>query len=104
MILTTTDTIQGKKILEYKGVVSAQAVIGINVVRDLFARVRDFVGGRAKSYEKELEKYKEELLEEIKVQAKQKGANGIIGLSFSYEMYQSMLMIAVWGTAVVLEE
>ena len=103
MIITTTSEIHGRKILEYKGIVSAEAVIGVNVIRDMFARFRDFIGGRTGSYEKELRKYREQLLKEIELQGKQVGANAIVGVSFSYEMYQSMLMISVWGTAVIIE-
>ncbi|WP_457642910.1 heavy metal-binding domain-containing protein [Persephonella sp.] len=103
MIVTTTDTIEGKTITEYKGVVAAEAVIGVNVIRDFFAGIRDFIGGRTRSYEKELSKHREELLEELKEKARSKGANAVVGVSFSYEMYQSMLMISVWGTAVVVD-
>ncbi|NPA17240.1 heavy metal-binding domain-containing protein [Persephonella sp.] len=103
MIITTTDTVEGKKIIEYRGIVSSQAVIGINVVRDMFARIRDFIGGRTRSYEKELEKYRNQLLQELEEKARELGANCIVGVNFSYEMYQSMLMISVWGTAVVVE-
>jgi len=103
MIITTTDSIEGRKIAEYKGIVSSHAVIGINLIRDIFAKIRDFVGGRTKSYEKELEKYRAELLQELEEKARELGANGVVGVNFSYEMYQSMLMISVWGTAVVIE-
>jgi len=103
MIITTTSNIEGKRIIEYRGIVASEAVIGINVVRDMFARIRDFIGGRTRSYEKELSKYRQQLIEELIHQAKELGANGVVGVSFSYEMYQSMLMISAWGTAVVIE-
>lgn len=103
MILTTTDTISGRQIKEYKGIVTAEAVIGVNVIRDLFASIRDFLGGRTRFYEKELNKYRQKLLEELQEQAAERGANAVIGINFSYEMYESMLMISVWGTAVVIE-
>ncbi|WP_456400069.1 heavy metal-binding domain-containing protein [Persephonella sp.] len=103
MIITTTDSIEGKKIVEYKGVISREAVLGINIIRDIFAKVRDIVGGRSGSYEKELINAREQILEELKRDAEKLGANCIVGLSFSYEMYQSMLLVSVWGTAVVVE-
>ncbi len=103
MILTTTDKIEGKKIISYIGIVGSEAVLGINFIRDFFASIRDIFGGRTRSYEKELTKYREELLKEIESKAREMGANAVVGINFSYEMHQSMLMIAVWGTAVKVE-
>jgi len=103
MIITTTDFIEGKKIRDYKGVVSKEAVIGVNIIRDVFAKVRDIGGGRSAAYEKELTNARNQILEELKEEARNLGANAVIGINFSYEMYQSMLLVSVWGTAVVVE-
>ena len=103
MIITTTDSIEGKKIREYKGIVASEAVIWVNSFVNLFTIVRDFVSGRVKLYEKGLSKYRQQLIEELMRQASEKGANAIVGLNFLYEMYDSMLMISAWGTAVVVE-
>ncbi|WP_457642269.1 YbjQ family protein [Persephonella sp.] len=103
MIVVTTDSIEGKRIIDYKGIVSREAVIGVNIIRDVFAKVRDIVGGRSGAYEKELINAREQILEELKDEARKLGANAIIGVNFNYEMYQSMLLISVWGTAVVVE-
>jgi uncharacterized protein YbjQ (UPF0145 family) len=103
MIFSTTDFIEGKKIKEYKGIVSKEAVIGVNIIRDVFAKVRDIVGGRSSAYEKELSNARSQILNELKIEAENLGANAIVGINFSYEMYQSMLLVSVWGTAVVVE-
>ncbi|MEK4940476.1 hypothetical protein BW425_27455 [Bacillus pseudomycoides] len=101
MIVTTTSTIQGKEIIEYIDIVNGEAIMGANIVRDLFASVRDVVGGRSGAYESKLKEARDIAMEEMKVLAKQKGANAIVGIDVDYEVVRDgMLMVAVSGTAV----
>jgi uncharacterized protein YbjQ (UPF0145 family) len=106
MLHTTTNTIEGKKIVQYLGLVTGEAILGANIFRDLFAGIRDIVGGRAASYETELRKAKDIAIEEMTYQATQRGANAIIGIDLDYETVGqgSMLMVSSCGTAVVLDE
>jgi len=102
-IISTTSTIQLKdrEITEYLGVVSGETVIGANIVRDLFASIRDVVGGRSGSYEEVLRQAKDTAILEMKEAAVRLGANGIIGVDLDYETIgQSMLMVTASGTAV----
>jgi len=106
MLVTTTPQIQNKNITEYKGVVTGEAIVGANFVRDFFASARDFFGGRSKSYEKELEKARTIAIEEMVHKAEGWGANAVVGVDLDYETIGkngSMLMVAVSGTAVVLQ-
>ena len=103
MILTTTPNIEGYKILEYKGLVTGEAIIGANIVKDFFAGIRDIVGGRSKSYEKVLQEGKETSVREMMQRAEELGANAIVGIDIDYETVGqggSMLMVACSGTAV----
>ena len=101
MIVTTTSTIQGKEITEYIDIVNGEAIMGANIVRDLFASVRDVVGGRSGAYESKLKEARDIAMEEMKAVAKQKGANAIVGIDVDYEVVrEGMLMVAVSGTAV----
>ncbi|WP_243525159.1 heavy metal-binding domain-containing protein [Bacillus pseudomycoides] len=101
MIVTTTSTIQGKEIIEYIGIVNGEAIMGANIVRDLFASVRDVVGGRSGAYESKLKEARDIAMEEMKTLAQQKGANAIVGIDVDYEVVrEGMLMVAVSGTAV----
>ncbi|MDM5153645.1 heavy metal-binding domain-containing protein [Bacillus sp. DX1.1] len=101
MIITTTSAIQGKEIIEYIDIVNGEAIMGANIVRDLFASVRDIVGGRSGAYESKLKEARDIAMEEMKVLAKQKGANAIVGIDVDYEVVRDgMLMVAVSGTAV----
>ena len=105
MILTTTPTIEGRAILEYKGVVTGETIIGANFVKDLFAGIRDFVGGRSGSYEKVLREAKDTSMKEMTERAQALGANAIVGIDIDYETIgsgNSMLMVATSGTAVVI--
>jgi uncharacterized protein YbjQ (UPF0145 family) len=107
MLVTTTATIQDRRILEYRGLVTGEAILGANVFRDLFASIRDIVGGRAGAYESELRKAKDIALEEMIRQATELGANAVIGVDLDYETVGqggSMLMVAASGTAVVIAE
>ena len=106
MILSTTNSIEGKKAVKYLGLVSGDAILGANIFRDFFASIRDIVGGRSAAYEKELRKAKDIALGEMREQAKNLGANAIVGIDIDYETIgtnSSMLMVSASGTAVVLE-
>lgn len=103
MILTTTPNIEGYKILEYKGLVTGEAIIGANFIKDFLAGIRDIVGGRSKSYEKVLQEGKETSVREMMERAQELGANAIVGIDIDYETVGqggSMLMVACSGTAV----
>ncbi|TKI42158.1 heavy metal-binding domain-containing protein [Bacillus mycoides] len=101
MIVTTTNTIQGKEIIEYVDIVNGEAIMGANIVRDIFASVRDVVGGRSGAYESKLKEARDIAMEEMKQLATQKGANAIVGIDVDYEVIRDgMLMVAVSGTAV----
>ena len=106
MIISTTDSIEGRTIASYLGVVSGDAVMGTNVFRDMFAGLRDLVGGRSGSYEKELRKAKQLALEEMAEDAKELGADAVVGVDLDYEHLgnegRSMLMVSANGTAVKL--
>ncbi|MBD9178995.1 MAG: hypothetical protein EGP82_07450 [Odoribacter splanchnicus] len=105
MLLITTNTIEGKQITHYYGVVSGETIIGANLFRDLFAGIRDIVGGRAASYEEVLRKAKDTALQEMASQASQMGANAVIGIDLDYETVgNSMLMVTASGTAVNYNE
>ena len=105
MILTTTPTIEGRPIREYKGVVTGETIIGANVFKDLFASIRDIVGGRAAAYEKTLTEAKDTAMKEMEERAAAMGANAIVGIDIDYEtagQSNAMLMVATSGTAVVI--
>ena len=108
MILTTTPSIEGKRIKRYLGVVTGEAILGAHLVKDIFASIRDIVGGRSAAYEKELRQAKEIAIEEMQEQAKTLGGNAVIGVDLDYETISvgqagGMLMVSANGTAVVLE-
>jgi len=106
MIITTTPSVEGHKIIAYKGVVTGETIIGANFVKDFFAGIRDIVGGRSSSYEKVLIEGKETSMKEMSERAAQLGANAIVGVDIDYETIGqngSMLMVATSGTAVVIE-
>jgi uncharacterized protein YbjQ (UPF0145 family) len=103
MVLTTTSVIDGKQIVKYHGLVSGEAILGANIFRDLFAGIRDIVGGRSAAYEKELRRAKDLAIQEMIEQATAMGANAIIGIDLDYETVGqggSMLMVSASGTAV----
>lgn len=106
MIVTTTPSIEGKTIRQYLGVVVGEAIVGANIFRDLFASIRDIVGGRAGAYEEELQKARDIALGEMLAKASALGANAVVGVDLDYEVVGqggSMLMVSVSGTAVVVE-
>jgi uncharacterized protein YbjQ (UPF0145 family) len=101
MIISTTPTIQGKEIREYLGIVTGEAIMGANIVKDIFASITDIVGGRSAAYEKELTRAREIALQEMKERAAELGANAIVGVDLDYEtVREGMLMVTVSGTAV----
>jgi uncharacterized protein YbjQ (UPF0145 family) len=101
MIMTTTPTIEGKPIKEYLGVVTGEAILGANLVKDLFASITDIVGGRSAAYENELSRARQIALQEMEEKAKSMGANALVGIDLDYEtVRQGMLMVSVSGTAV----
>lgn len=105
MILSTTPTIEGHTIREYKGVVTGETIIGANIVKDFFAGIRDIVGGRSGSYENVLREAKDTSLKEMSERAQALGANAVVGIDIDYETIgsnNSMLMVATSGTAVVV--
>ena len=105
MLVTTTNSVDGKKITVYLGLVSGDAILGANIFKDIFASIRDIVGGRSSAYEKELRQAKEIAIEEMQEQARQLGGNAVIAVDLDYETIGgSMLMVSASGTAVVLED
>ena len=105
MILSTTPQIEGYSIREYKGVVTGETIIGANILKDFMAGIRDIVGGRSASYEKVLRQAKDTAMQEMMERAMQMGANAIVGIDIDYETIgkdNSMLMVAISGTAVVI--
>ncbi|CCH53909.1 protein of unknown function DUF74 [Fibrisoma limi BUZ 3] len=106
MLITTTSTIEGKRISKYIGLVNGEAIIGANLVKDFFAGIRDVVGGRSGAYEQGLREAKSIAIKEMIDQAQRLGANGIIGVDLDYQTIGgngTMLMVSCNGTAVVME-
>lgn len=108
MLVLTTPSIEGKKIVNYLGLVSGEAILGANIFKDFFAGIRDIVGGRSAAYEKELCSAKEIAIEEMKDEAKALGGNAVVGVDLDYETINvgksgSMLMVSASGTAIVYE-
>ena len=102
MIVTTTPSIEGRKIAEYKGVVVGEAILGANVFRDVFASITDIIGGRSGAYEKSLGEARETALRELEERAALLGADAVVGVDLDYEVVNNMLMVSVSGTAVSL--
>lgn len=105
MLISTTPTLEGQPIREYKGVVTGETIIGANLFRDFFAGIRDIVGGRAGSYEEVLREAKDTAIREMMDEARKLGANAVVGVDLDYETLGSangMLMVAASGTAVVI--
>ncbi len=106
MIVTTTDSVEGSRVVQYLGIVSGDAVLGTNIFKDLFASVRDIVGGRSASYEKLLQEGKEQALADMAERARVLGADAIVAVDLDYEVIggdsKTLLMVCVNGTAVKL--
>jgi uncharacterized protein YbjQ (UPF0145 family) len=104
VIQTTTPSVEGHRIAAYHGIVVGEAILGANVVRDLFAGIRDIVGGRSAAYEASLQEARETALKELGERAAAAGGNAVVGVDLDYEVVgQSMLMVSASGTAVTLE-
>jgi uncharacterized protein YbjQ (UPF0145 family) len=106
MIVTTTSAIEGKKVVKYLGIVTGEAIIGANIVKDFFAGVRDIVGGRSGAYEEGLREAKNIALSELQQNAAALGANAVLAVDLDYETMGgsgSMLMVSASGTAVIIE-
>ncbi|MBB6098357.1 uncharacterized protein YbjQ (UPF0145 family) [Deinobacterium chartae] len=106
MIITTTSTLEGRPVRRYLGVVSGEAILGANIVRDFFAGITDVIGGRSGAYERKLEEARQIALREMQEQAQRLGANAIIGVDLDYETVGgngSMLMVSASGTAVLVD-
>jgi len=107
MLVTTTNTIENKKVVKYLGLVSGEAILGANIFKDFFAGIRDIVGGRSAAYEKELREAKNIAVNEMMNEARALGGNSVIAVDLDYETIGqngSMLMVSASGTAVVLED
>ena len=103
MIVTTTPSVEGRSIAAYHGVVVGEAILGANIVRDLFAGITDILGGRSGAYEEELAKARTIALQELEERARAAGGNAVVGVDLDYEVINNMLMVSASGTAVVLE-
>ena len=103
MIVTTTPSIEGRSIREYRGVVVGEAILGANVFRDVFAQITDIVGGRSGAYEKSLMEARTTALRELEERAAEAGGNAVVGVDLDYEVINNMLMVSASGTAVVVE-
>ena len=106
MIVTTTPSIEGKRITRYCGVVAGEAILGANVFKEFFAGIRDIVGGRSGTYERELQRAREIALKELEQRAAEAGANAVVGVDLDFEVLgqgNGMLMVSASGTAVVVE-
>ena len=103
MIITTTNTIEGRRIIDYRGIVVGEAIMGANVVRDVFASITDIVGGRSGAYESKLQDARDTAISELQDRARDLGADAVVGVDLDYEVVgQSMLMVSASGTAVTL--
>ena len=105
MFSTTTNAVEGRPVREYLGIVTGEVIVGANIFRDLFAGIRDIVGGRSGSYEDVLARARKQALEEMEAEAKRVGGNAVIGVDIDYEVLGSngsMLMVSCSGTAVVV--
>lgn len=106
MLVTTTPNVEGRPITRYLGIVAGEAILGVNVLKDLFAGLRDVVGGRSATYEKELQKARQAALQEMQEQAQKLGANAVVGVDLDFEVLgqgNGMLMVSASGTAVVVQ-
>lgn len=107
MIITTTPSVEGRKITQYHGIVVGEAIMGANIVRDVFASITDIVGGRSGAYEDKLQDARDTALNELQERAETFGANAVVGVDLDYEVIGksgSMLMVSASGTAVTIEQ
>ena len=103
MILTTTDTIEGKNIITYHGIIATEVVVGTNFINDMLSSVTDFLGGRSTNHEHELNQARQQAQNNLSVQATNIGASAIVGVRIDYESINQMLMVSITGTAVTIE-
>jgi len=106
LLISTTPTVEGRRIVKYLGIVSGEAILGANIFKDFFAGIRDIVGGRSGAYEKELRRAKEIALSEMEEEAARLGANAVLSVDLDYETLGQnggMLMVSASGTAVLIE-
>jgi uncharacterized protein YbjQ (UPF0145 family) len=107
VLIVTASQLQGRNVKQYLGIVTGEAILGANIFKDIFAGIRDIVGGRSATYERELRKAKDIAVSEMVEQAREMGANGVIAVDLDYETIGSggtnMLMVSASGTAVVVE-
>ena len=106
MVTTTTPSVEGKRIIEYKGIVFGEVISGVNFVKDIAASFSNFFGGRSESYEKELIQARESAIKEMEKRAETLGANAVVGVDIDYEVLgadNGMLMVTASGTAVIVE-
>ena len=107
MLVTTTNNLEGKKIVKYFGLVSGEAIVGANIFKDIFASIRDIVGGRSAAYENELRTAKDIAIQEMVEQAQLLGGNAVIAVDLDFETVGqggSMLMVTACGTAVLIQD
>lgn len=105
MLITTTNNLEGYRISNYYGIVTGEAIIGTNIVRDMFASISDVIGGRSGVYEEKLAQARQIAIDEMASYAASKGANGVIGVDLDYEVIkEGMLMVTACGTAVYVEK
>jgi uncharacterized protein YbjQ (UPF0145 family) len=105
MLMTTTPSVEGRHITRYCGVIAGEAILGANLFKDLFAGIRDLVGGRSATYERELQRARDIALKELEERATELGANAVVGIDLDYEVLgqgNGMLMVSASGTAVVV--
>lgn len=102
MIVTTTPSVEGYPISQYHGIVVGEAILGANVIRDVFAGITDILGGRSNAYEQELAKARSTALSEMEDRARALGANAVVGVDLDYEVINNMLMVSASGTAVTV--
>jgi len=106
MIVTTTPSVEGRRITRYCGIVAGEAILGANLFKDLFAGIRDLVGGRSATYERELQRARDIAMQELQQRAQELGANAVVGVDLDYEVLgqgNGMLMVSASGTAVLVE-
>ena len=104
MLITTTHSVEGKKITHYHGIVTGEVILGANIVRDIFASITDIVGGRSGAYEAKLQEARDLALREMQDDAQRIGANAVIGIDLDYEVVrEGMLMVSATGTAVSIQ-
>ena len=104
MIVTTTPAVDGRTVTDYLGVVTGDVIIGANIFRDVFAGIRDIVGGRSGAYESALASARETALSEMQDRATALGGNAVVGVDLDYEVINNMLMVSASGTAVTIAE